>query len=74
MAGERRVAGEGGSAVAALAGLERRVAGDFVLTALAVASELGAAHAAHVAESFVLDADVTTKSVVGGEFGAALLA
>ena len=59
--------------MAALAWLQRRVAGDLMLAPLAVRAELRAAHAADVAQSLMLDADVPDQAVVAGELGAALL-
>lgn len=58
--------------MAALARLQRSVARDLVLAPFPVAAELRTADAAHVAQAFVLDADVTTEAVVGGELRSAL--
>lgn len=60
--------------MSALPWLQCRVAGDLVLATLAVTTELCTTHTAHVAQTFVLHADVTTQTVVGGELGTALLA
>ena len=60
VARQRRVSRKCRAAVATLARLQRRVARDLVLAAFAVAAELRAADAAHVAEALVLDADVAT--------------
>ena len=72
MARKGRVPRKRGATVAALARLQRRVARDLVFAALAVAAELRAADAAHVAQAFMLDTYVATQTVVGGELGAAL--
>lgn len=58
--------------MAALARLQRSVARDLVLATFPVAAELCTTDAAHVAETFVLDADVTSEAVVGGELRSAL--
>ena len=60
VARQRRVSRERHATVTTLARLQRRVARDLMLATLAVTAELRATDAAHVAETLVFHADVST--------------